>query len=102
MREDPAELVVRDLSDEGDVEPQRSGARHAVGGRSAADFARRAHRLVKLVGLLRRQQLHAALRQSMLLDERVVGGGDDVDEGVADRHDVEAGGGHGAARYPRE
>ena len=69
MRENIAELVVRDLPDESDVEPERGGARHAVRRRSSADFARRTHRRVELVGLFGGQELHRALGKLVLLDE---------------------------------
>ena len=86
-----AELVVRDLADEGGVEAQRGRARHGVGRRAAADFARRAHRRIEIVGLARSSAAASSPSQAALLEERIVGGRDHVDDRIADRQDVEAG-----------
>jgi len=96
VREDGPELVVGDLADEGCVEAQRRCSRHAVRGRPAADLAPRAHRRIEVVCLLLAQQSHRALGESALVEERIIAGRDDVDDRIADRHDVEDRGGHGA------
>ena len=44
---------------------------------------------VELLGRLGVDQIHRALRQLVLREQRVVGLGDHVDDGVADRGDVE-------------
>ena len=99
VRENVAELVVRDLADEGDVEAQRGRARHAVRRRPAADLARRSHRRVELVGLHRSSAAASPPfgRPRSSTNASSVGR-DDVDDRIADRHDVEAGGSHGRAR----
>ena len=93
-----AQLVVCDLADESRAQPERRGAGHAVRRRAAADLARRAHRRIELVGFVGRQQPHRALGQPLLVEERIVAGRDHVDDRIADRHDIEAWGSHGARR----
>ena len=96
VRENRAELVVRDLPDEGGVEAQRRDAGHAVGRRPAADLARRAHRRVERVACFGVSNCIEPLVRPCAVEEGVVGGRDDVDDRVADRDNVEARGSHGA------
>ena len=90
------ELVFGDLADERRIEPQRRRAGHAVRRRPAADLPPWPHRGIEIARLLGRQQAHRALGEAALVRERVVAGRDDVNDRIADRHDVEAGGSHEA------
>ena len=92
VREDCAELVVRDLADEAARAAQRRDPRDGVRRRSARHLCARPHLGVQRVGLLGREdQLHRALGHAVLGDEGVVGLREDVDDGVADRDDVVGG-----------
>ena len=97
VREDCAKLVVGDLADEGGVEAERCSPGHAVRSRAAADLARWPHRRIKIARFLGRKQPHRAFGKSALLQKGVVAGRDDVDDRIADRHDIEAVGIHGSA-----
>jgi hypothetical protein len=96
---DLAELVVRHLADEAGAAAEHRDARRGVAGRAAADLAARAHLAVKPRRLLRVDQPHRALVEPLGGEEGVVGGGDDVDDGVADAEDVEASVGHGGRTF---
>ena len=63
-------------------------AAHRVGGRPAAHLDGAAERPVQVQRPVGVDQRHRALHQLVLVDERVVGVGDDVDERVADADDV--------------
>ena len=52
VNENFAELVVRDLADEADAEPERRRAGHAIRRRAAADLPRRSHGGIERVGFL--------------------------------------------------
>ena len=89
VREDLAELVVGDLADEPAFAAERGDAGDRIGSRAAGDLHARAHLGVERVGFLGREhELHRALGDADLFDERVVCGGEDVDDGIADRDDV--------------
>ena len=94
MRKDRAELVVGDLTDERGVEPERRRAGHAVRRRAAADLPARPHRRIEIARVVRCQELHTALRQAPLNEEGIVAGRDHIDDRIADRNNVEAGGIH--------
>ena len=89
-----AELVVADLADVRRPPAEAGDAAHRVGRRPAAHLDRRAERAVELEGPLGVDQRHRALDELVLVEERVVGVGDHVDERVADADDV-------VARWPR-
>ena len=76
------------------VQPERGKPGSGVAGRSAADLARRPHRAVEPLGLVGVDQPHRSLGQPLGGKEGVVGVGDDIDDGIADREHVEAGLGH--------
>ena len=95
MREDLAQLIVRDLADERASAPQRRRARERVRRGPAADLARGAHLIVQRARAVRVDQLHAALEQPFAREEVVGRGGHHVHDRVADRDDVETIGGVG-------
>ena len=95
-----AELVVADLADVGGPAAEAGDAAHRVGRRAAAHLDRRPERPVQVDGPVGVDQRHRALDELVLAEERVVGVGDDVDEGVADADDVVASAGT-AATLPR-
>ena len=94
MAIDVAELVVRDLADEAGASAEHRDAGGGVAGGAAADLAARPHPAVEPGRLLGVDQAHRALVQALPGEEIVVGGGDHVDDGVADAQDVEALVGH--------
>src|SRR5205823_4608891 len=69
-------------------------AGRAVRRRSAADLAPGPHGGIKIARFLARHEPHRSLLEPALLEEGVVCGGNDIDDGIADRHDVEPGGSH--------
>jgi hypothetical protein len=70
------------------------GAHDGVGGRAAGDFDRRRHGVVDRRGARLVDQRHGALAHVVPDEERVVGAGDDVDNGIAEAENVVASGGH--------
>ena len=86
--ENLAQLVVRNLPDKSGAQPHRRRAGHAVGGRTAANFPRAAHRAIQIGGLVWGQQPHRAFFESLLFKEAIVAGRDDVDDGIANRDQV--------------
>ena len=50
--------------------------------------------VVKRLGTVFIDQLHTALGQTFAFDKRIIGIGDNIDDGIADGEDVEAGFGH--------
>ena len=97
MREHVAQLVVIDLTDEAAAFAERGKTRQRVGGRAAADFLRLPHVGIEAFRHIGVDQLHAALGQRMFGEEGVVATGQNVDNGVADRNDIQCGGGRGHA-----
>ncbi len=97
-----AELVVEDAAQVGGAAPEAGHPGHRVAGRAARHLDGHAHGRVELLGPLGVDQGHGALHEAVGGDELVGLVGDDVDEGVADPDDVEAGlGGHpGEASNP--
>ena len=98
MRENLAELIVGDLADEAAACTQRSEPRQRVGRRAAADFLGRAHRVGQFLRARGIDQRHPALGKAKPFDAGFVGGGHDIDDGVADGDDVNSGHGKGLAR----
>ena len=103
-----AELVVVDLADVGGAAAEAGDTAHRVGGRAAAHLHRRAERLVQLDRAIGVDQVHPALDEAVLDQERVGRVGDHVDECVADPDHVVPGvalehllptDGHGRGRY---
>src|SRR3546814_1006461 len=86
-----AELIARDLADEAGTAAGRGKARDRIRLRSAACLPRLAHPTVKAGRLGRVDQPHRALGETLRFEEGIVGGGDHVDNGVADGEDVQAG-----------
>ena len=86
-----AELVVVDLADVGGAAAEAGDTAHRVGRRAAAHLDRRAERLVEVDRAIGVDQVHPALDQPVLDQERVGGVGDHVDQCVADPDDVEPG-----------
>ena len=89
-----AELVGRDLADEGRAAAERGDARGGIAGAAAADLVRRAHVRIEPLGLVGVDQPHGALGQPLARQEIVAGFCDHVDDGVADAQDIEARFGH--------
>ena len=89
VREDRAELIVGHLADVGRLAPERGDAGDRVPRRTAGRLLARSHDAVELLGHLGVDQIHRALRQVVRRQQRVVGLGDHVDDGVADRSHVE-------------
>jgi hypothetical protein len=95
--EDVSELVGCDLADEARPPAERGHAGDRVRGRSPARLAGIAHLRVEPGRARRVEDLHRSLDQPLFGQKGVVGPGDDVDDGVADRKHVEAGVGQIAA-----
>ncbi len=77
-----------------EAKPERGEPGDRVGGRSAARFARRAHRFVESRRFALVDQPHRPLGHALPGEERVVGVGDDIDDRIADGEHVEAAVGH--------
>ena len=90
VAEDLAELVVGDLADEAGAPAQRRDPRHRVRRRAAAGLPRLAHLRVEPGRAVGVEHLHRALDQTLLRQERIVGGGDHVHHRIADRQHVQA------------
>jgi len=86
--EDGAELVVADLADEGAAAAERGQRGDGVGRGAPGYLDRRAHPAVEPGRRLGIDQRHGAAVEPKLLDDRVVGMGDDVDDGIADAYDI--------------
>src|SRR6185436_3908156 len=72
----------------------RRNPRDGVPRRSARGFLAGTHVAVQPLSRLGVDEVHRALRQLVLVEERIVGLGDHVDDGVADRGDIELRGAH--------
>ena len=99
VAEHAAELVVADLADIGALAAQRGDAGHGVAGGTARHLDPRTHPAVQLFRPVGIDQGHGAFFQAVGFNERIVGMGDHVDDGVADTDNVEGGLGH-AGKYP--
>ena len=86
-----AELIAGHLADVCRLAPERGDAGDRVPRRTAGRLLARSHDAVQLLGHLGVDQVHRALRQVVLREQGVVGLGNHVDDGVADRSDVELG-----------
>ena len=102
-----AELVVADLADVRGPAAEAGDAAHGVRRRAAAHLDRTAQGPVDVQRAIGVDQRHRPLHQVVLVDEVVVGVGDDVDQSVADADDVVARSdiavgsvGHVEQRYP--
>ena len=97
MGKDFTELIVAKLADETGGQAQRGQPGDGVGRRSTAQLAARAHVVIEGFGRGGVDQPHRALGHSVTLEESIIGVGDDVDNGIADRQHVERFFGHSAA-----
>ncbi len=86
-----SELVVAKLADVTGATAQRDQTDHRVRRRAARAFHRVGNQRVESSGLLGVDERHRTLGQAVLLQERVVRVGQDVDDGVADADYVEFG-----------
>jgi hypothetical protein len=89
-----AQLIVGDLAYERAFVAERCNACQRIGCRAPGNLAPRSHAPVKLLGPLGVDQPHRPLLIAFAIEEGVVDAGDDIDDGVADGEDVEAGVGH--------
>ena len=89
MGEGLAELVVGHPAEECGAAPQGGQPGRRVGGRAAGGLGGRPHGRVDGLGPFMVDQGHGSLHQIEGLEVVVGGRGQDVDEGVADGHDVE-------------
>ena len=97
---DLAQLVVGHLADEGALRPQRSQARQGIGGGTARNLARGAHRVVQCLRPFGIDQGHAATGQAELVDQVVGARCHHVDDGIADRDHVGGRCSHGRSLSP--
>ena len=94
VREDAAELVVRDLADERRLAAERGDACHRIGGGPARDLDRRPHRFVERRDGIAVDEPHVPLGGAMLGQKGVVAAPDDIDDRIPDPDDVVGGVGH--------
>ena len=93
MREDLAQLIVGDLSDERAFVAECCEPCQRVCRRTARNLARRTHGRIKLHSPCPVDQLHPALGQALTGEKIFTAIGEHIDNGIADRDDV-MGGGH--------
>ena len=86
--EGASEQVVADLADIGRPAAEGGDAGDRVGGGAARGFDRRTHVRVERLGPRLVDQHHRALGDAVPGEERIVGGGDDIDDGIADSYVV--------------
>ena len=89
-----AEQIVRHLADEAAAPAERGDAGDGVRRRSAARLDPRPHPAVQPFGGVGIDEPHRSLGDPLGGDEGVVGAGDHVDDGIADRDDIEGRGAH--------
>ena len=94
MRKDFAELIIGDLPDKATSAAKGGHAGNGVCRRPAADFMSGAHFRVEGVCARGIDQLHSAFGQAFGDDEIVFGGGDDINNGIADGNNIQLGIGH--------
>lgn len=94
VAEDAAELVTGDLADETCPSADGGEAHGGICGRPAGDFDGGSHVGVDRLDRLGVHEAHVALGRSVLRKECVVASADDIDNGVADGDDIQAGGAH--------
>ena len=94
VAEHPAQQIVAHLADIGAVAAERGDPGHRVAGRPARGLDRRPHDPIERLGAFGVDQGHRPLDQRLLLEERLVGMGDHVDNGIADADDVDGGFAH--------
>jgi hypothetical protein len=94
VREHLAELVSRDLADIGGLAAERRNAGDGVPRRTSGRLFARPHDRVELLRRFGVDQVHRALGQVVLREQRVVRLSDDVHNGIADRRDIEPSRGH--------
>ena len=94
VAEHAAELVVGHLADEGGPAAQGGDPGRRIGGRAAGGLDRRPHLAVQAARPVGVDQRHGAFDKLLILQELIVGLGDDIDDRIADRGDVEAAVGH--------
>ena len=83
-----ADLVIGDLADEGRPQPQIAEPRHGVGDRPAGDAAVVGKGMEQHLRAVHLDQLHDALLDRHLRQERVLNGGDHVHHGIADPDNI--------------
>jgi hypothetical protein len=99
--EDGAQLVVGDLAEVRGAAAEAGEAAHRVGRRPTAHLDGGSERPVQVHGAVGVDQLHRPLDEPVVGEERVVGVGDDIDQGIADADHIELGLGHDRQRYRR-
>ena len=88
VRVDLAEMVVRDLAEEGRASAKACDARCRVARRSAGCLDRRAHAAIEQLGPFAVDQVHRSLDDLVLAQEIVVAPGNDIDDRIADAQNV--------------
>ena len=96
MAEGAAELVVPDLADERRCAAEARNADDGVGRRAAGDFDRGSHRRIDRFRARLVDQHHGALLHAVTEQKIFPRTANDVDDGVPDAENVEAGISHGA------
>ncbi len=94
MAEDAPEGIVLNLPHEGAFGAQARHHRDGVGGGPARTFHGRAGLVIDRGGLRFVDQGHGALGQAFAFQKRVIGLGQNVDDGITDAGDIETGIGH--------
>ena len=89
--EDLPEKVVAHLANISALAAERGDAGHGIPCRSARSLDRRPHHPVERLGPRRIDQGHCPLDEHLLREERVLGMGNHVDNGIADADDIDAG-----------
>ena len=87
--EDPTEIVVGDSADEGRQCAERGQTRCGVGGRAARNLDRRRHGGIDQPSTVGVGQLHRPLDHCVIVEEGIVGMGEDVDDRIPDAEDIE-------------
>ncbi len=89
MPEDAAEMIIRHLADEGRTRAERGNASRRIARAAARDLDRRIHETIEALGLFRIDEPHRALHQRLGNEKIILGGSDHVDNGIANRQDIE-------------
>jgi len=89
MGENLPQLVGADLADKGALAAQRRESGHGVGSRTARTFDGWSHAFIQCLAAHLVDQRHRSLDQILAFQEAIVGGGKNIDNGVADTDDVE-------------
>ena len=95
VRKHVAKVIVLHLADESRARAEPGGADDRIGGRAAGDDDGLTHRLIELFRRRFVDQRHAALVEAVGKEKIVVAWSEDIDDGIADAENFEAGFGHG-------